>query len=186
MDQFKRSREITVDDTVSFLDDENVFGQYQKLDRLIIIDGVSGVADKSNDFASFLTVSQKFKCSCVYIFQIIYPEKSIWKLILLLRNTFNIFSSSVGQSSILKILSANSIRETVSYRQQNFLWINKLFVNLENNYKKICLTIDYFGINPNGSGRFRTEADNTEAQAGYFNINKNDKLFISNELEIIF
>ena len=97
----------------------------------------------------------------------------------MLTKTFNIFSSSAGQSSILKILFANSIRETVSYLQQNFLWINKLFVNLENNYKKICLTIDYFGINPNGSGRFRTEADNTEAQAGYFNINKNDKLFIS-------
>ena len=29
------------------------------LDRLIVMDGVSGLADRSEDFASFLTVSKK-------------------------------------------------------------------------------------------------------------------------------
>ena len=54
----------------SFFHTKNIFRQSQKLDRLIIMDNVSDLADKSNDFSSFLTVSQKFRCSCVYIFQI--------------------------------------------------------------------------------------------------------------------
>lgn len=49
----------------SFFHAENIFRQSQKLDRLIIIDNVSDLADKSNDFSSFLTVSQKLRCSCV-------------------------------------------------------------------------------------------------------------------------
>ena len=38
------------------------------------MDDVSGLADKSNVFSNFLTFSQKFKYSYVYIFHIIYPE----------------------------------------------------------------------------------------------------------------
>lgn len=34
------------------------------------------LVDKSDNFASFLTVSRKFKYRCVHIFDIIYPEKS--------------------------------------------------------------------------------------------------------------
>lgn len=49
----------------SFFHAKNIFRQSQKLDRLIIIDNVSDLADKSNDFSSFLTVSQKLRCSCV-------------------------------------------------------------------------------------------------------------------------
>ena len=66
----------------SFLDSENVFGKNKKLDRLTVMDDVSGLADKYNDFASSLTVSQKLKCSFVCILKIIYPEKPIRKLIL--------------------------------------------------------------------------------------------------------
>ena len=59
----------------NFNTENNVFGKEQKLDRLIVINDVSGLADKSNAFASFSTVSRKFKYNCVYIFHIIYPEK---------------------------------------------------------------------------------------------------------------
>ena len=33
------------------------------------------LADKSNAFSSFLTVSRKLKYSCLYIFHINYPEE---------------------------------------------------------------------------------------------------------------
>lgn len=45
------------------------------LDKLIVMDDVSGLADKSGKFANFLTVSQKYGLSCVYIFHIIYPTR---------------------------------------------------------------------------------------------------------------
>ena len=35
------------------------------LDKLIAMDGVSGLADKSDEFANFLTVSRKYGLTCV-------------------------------------------------------------------------------------------------------------------------
>ena len=46
----------------------NSFGENKKLDRLIIMDDVSAVADVSKKFANFLTVSRKFGYNCVYVF----------------------------------------------------------------------------------------------------------------------
>ena len=38
----------------------NSFGEIRKMDRLIVLDDVSGVADLSKKFANFLTVSRKY------------------------------------------------------------------------------------------------------------------------------
>ena len=58
------------------------FGQKANRDYLTVMDDVSGLADKSKKFASFLTVARKFNCTGVYILSTIYPEKSIWVTIL--------------------------------------------------------------------------------------------------------
>ena len=139
-----------VDVTDFTVEKKYIFGNKQKLDQLFVIDNVSGLADKSNAFARFWTVSQKFKYSCVYIFHIIYPEKSIWKLILLQTKVFN----------TLKIILSNCIRETLDYLPQNSLRLNRHFVNLVNRSEKICLTLDFRGINPSNPGRFRPKANN--------------------------
>ena len=39
----------------------NSFGENKKLDWLIVMDNVAGVADISKKFANFLTVSRKFR-----------------------------------------------------------------------------------------------------------------------------
>ena len=39
------------------------------------MDDVSGLADTSSKFASFLTIAKKFKYHCLYIFHAIHPEK---------------------------------------------------------------------------------------------------------------
>ena len=36
------------------------------LDKVIVMDDVSGLADKSNKFANFLTISRKYGVTCVY------------------------------------------------------------------------------------------------------------------------
>ena len=73
--------------------DEN-YGEKSKRNRLIVMDDVSGLADSSSKFASFLTVARKFKYHCLYIFHTIHPEKSIWKTILSQTNLLNIFPAS--------------------------------------------------------------------------------------------
>ena len=49
-----------------------------KYDKVIIIDDVSGLADKSENFASFLAVARKFNSTMVYGFHAMYPTKQNW------------------------------------------------------------------------------------------------------------
>ena len=64
-------------------DDENdvnsLFGKNKKMNCLIVMDDVSGVADVSKKFANFLTVSRKFGYQCVYLFHVIAPSTQICK-----------------------------------------------------------------------------------------------------------
>ena len=96
-------------------------------DKLIVMGDVSGLADKSNDFSNFLTVSQKFGYICQYIFHIIYPSKSIWQMILFQTEIFNVLSSSVQLENILKILTINCDRETINFIQARGFWIKRLY-----------------------------------------------------------
>ena len=46
-----------------------------------------------------------------------------------------------------------------------------------NESEKTCLTIDCTGFNPNGPGRFRTDAANPQSQTCFFNKADEDTLF---------
>ena len=76
---FKKISSCSNVDNDSTFEEGNIFGEKEKMDRLIVMDHISGLTDRSNNFLSSLTVSRKFKYSCLYIFHIIYPEKATWK-----------------------------------------------------------------------------------------------------------
>lgn len=59
---------------------ENVLGEKMNIDKLIVMDDVSGIADKSDDFANFLNVSRKYGITCVYIFHTIFPSRQNWQV----------------------------------------------------------------------------------------------------------
>ena len=82
------------------------------MDKLIVMDNVSGLANKSNNFAS------KFGYSCEYIFHIINPKKTVWKLILLQTKIFDILTDFVEQSTVLKIFSVNCSRKSYLYAKE--------------------------------------------------------------------
>ena len=52
------------------------------LDKLIVMDDISGLADISDEFANFLTVSQKYGLTYVYIFHTIYPTRQNWQMLI--------------------------------------------------------------------------------------------------------
>ena len=161
--KIKSSKSGESSDTYSADDNgDETYGENTKRDRLIVMDDVSGLADTSQKFASFLTVAPKFRYHCVYIFHTIHPEKGIWKTILSQTNILNIFPASLPLSTVKKILEANK------YIPVNSLWITKLFIQLANNEDKTCLTLDCTGFNPNGPGRFRTGAEDPNSQACFF------------------
>ena len=53
------------------------------LDKVIVMDDISDIADTSNQFATFLTVSRKYGLTCVYIFHTIYLTRQNWQMIML-------------------------------------------------------------------------------------------------------
>ena len=57
-------------------------GEEMVFDKLIVMDDVSGLVDKSDEFANFLTVSRKYRMTCVYIFHTIYPSRQNWEMIM--------------------------------------------------------------------------------------------------------
>ena len=69
-----------------------------------IMDDIQGLADKSENFANFLTVSRKF--TYVYIFHTIYPTRDNWQMILSQTKIFNIFPGSIQASSVIKMLTS--------------------------------------------------------------------------------
>ena len=168
-------------DTYSLDEDNDIvnsgFGEKTNRDRLIVMDDVSGLADESKKFASFLTVARKFNYTCVYIFHTIYPEKSIWRTINLHTNIFNIFPASASLASVRKILEGVCIRKTRKYIPQSALWINRRFIELANIDDRVCLTLDCSGINKDGPEKFRTEADRPDFQTCYFNLANDEQAY---------
>ena len=155
----------------------NVFGEKTIRDILIVFDNVSGLADESKKFISFLTVARKYNYNCVYIFHTLYPEKSIWRTILSQTNIFNIFPATVLINSVKKSLENACIQKTSKYIPQTSLWISRLFVELANRNDKVCLTLDCTNTNKDGPGRFRTEADNPDYQLCYFNSANDEQVY---------
>ena len=175
IDEFKLEVESEENENIDNV--TNVFGEKINRDRLIVFDDVSGLADKSNKFASFLTVARKYKYNCVYIFHTIYPENTIWKTILSQTNIFNIFPASVSLSSVRRILDNSCVRKSSKYIPRTHFWLNRLFIELANKSQKVCLTLDCSNTNRDGPSRFRSDADNPDKQVCYFNSPTDEQVY---------
>ena len=147
--------------------DENIL-----MDKLIVMDDVSGLVDKSENFANLLTVSRKFGFTCIYI------------ILFTLQETIGkwychkpIFPGSIQASSVVKVLCSYCSRYTYEYIPHRGLWINRLYFNISSSNKKQYLTIDIRDINDLGPSRFRIQADNNQEQICYYNRNKKGKMF---------
>ena len=141
------------------------------------MDDVSAIADRSNEFGSFLTVARKFNFTCVYVFHTMYPSKLNGQMIISQTKIFNIFPGSIQISSISNILSANGNRYTFDYILNRDPWLNRLYFEISNSGKKACLSIDCRNFNSIGPSKYRTSAESDTRQICYYNQNKTDKLF---------
>ena len=142
--------------------------------RLIVMGDVSGLADKSNEFCSFLTVSRKYRYSCIYIFHFVFPALSNWQMVLSQTKIFNIFPSAIQLGNMSKILTNNCDRETLKYIPKRELWINRLYFEIANKKDYSCLTID---SGQSGPAKYRTQVDNKIRQICFFSQKKKDRLF---------
>ena len=143
------------------------------------MDDVSGLADRSETFSSFLTVSRKFGLTCVYVLHTIYPGRQNWQMIISQTKIFNIFPSSVQANTIIGMLSSFCTRYRHNYIPKRDLWINSLYFDISNSGTKQCLTIDTRDVNGSGPTKFRTQADSNKEQICHHNRNKRDNNFNS-------
>ena len=84
---------------------DNEMGENLTIDKLIVMDDVSGLADISTNFSNFLTVSRKYEFSCAYVFHTIYPNRQNWEMLMSQTHISNFFPGLIRNSKILKILS---------------------------------------------------------------------------------
>ena len=170
----ERNESINNEDNVN----NSIYSENKKLDYLIVMDDVSAIADSHRcDFADFLTVSRKYRYNVVYAFHVIKPSQEIWQKIIPQTTSFNIFPKSVPLNTVSKILTDNVVRSQTKYVPLRNTWIHRLFIDLSNEDKRHCLTINSDITNTNGPGRFRTQSVNPEKQICYFGEQKNDELY---------
>ena len=136
------------------------------------MNNVSGLADRSEECANFLTVPQKYGLTYVYIFHTIYSIRQHWQMILPQTKIFNFFPGSVQASAIIRILSSFASRYKHNYIPHRDLWINRLYFEISNSTQKQSLTIDTRDINDLGPAKLRTQADSDTEQICYYNRNK--------------
>ena len=115
---------------------ENCLGENTILDRVIVMDDVSGLADKSEEFANFLTVSRKYGLACVYIFHTIYSARQHWQMILSQTKIFNFIPGSIQATAIIRILSSFNCRYKHTYIPHRYLWITRLYLEISNSKQK--------------------------------------------------
>ena len=157
------------------------------MDRLIVMDAVSGIADSCKEFANFLTARRKYRYDCVYVFHIIIPEKEIWKKIISQTNISNIFPRSVPFNTISKIFKSNCVLTTTKYVPVCSMWLTRVFLDLASQDERNCLTIACTNVNPSGPGWYRTKAENPEKQVCYFKETHSDQVYsilISKQIKV--
>ena len=86
-------RDVINNDDQGTKNDSNIFGENKIFYKLIVMNNVSGLEDKSNNFSNFLTPCRKLGYICLYIFHVIYPTKFTWQIILS-QTKLSIFSPS--------------------------------------------------------------------------------------------
>ena len=140
LDNFNYLVENFTQEKSDYVDSE--LGETLKINKLIVMDDVSGLADRSNEFSDFLTVSRKYGFSCLYVFHTIYPGRQNWEMIMSQTHIFNFFPGSIHNSRILKTLSLFASWQKNTYLPNKNVWLNKLYFQISNSQEKKCLTID--------------------------------------------
>ena len=80
-------------------------------------------------------------------------------------------------NTVAKIMQSNCRQTLKKYIPARSMWLHRVFTDLANTDERYCLTTDCSGVNKNGPGRYRTQADDPEKQICYFNKPNNDELY---------
>ena len=166
IDDDKTHQNLTAETELSSL------GEHNSFKSLVIFDDMSTIANKSNAFSYFLTVSRKYGYTCVYILHNLMQNNSdIWQLILANTNIIVLFKSLTISSPIVNILYQNAVHNTSKYIPRQDLWLFNVYKDLykisfsyTDQQQQPHLMIDNRPENDKTLGRFRAATDSRDKQ----------------------
>ena len=151
-------------------------GEHAERDSLIVLDDVSGLADKSPSFVTFMTVCRKFGYSLLYVFHETVQSSPRWKDILSQTHIFCVFPSALDLviNYLMKFITRSGSGQGYVSRQQ--MWITNLVRALAKKSGYSCFCVDR---RPHvfGAARYRSQVENPTVQYCYLNSSTLDKLF---------
>ena len=143
-------------------------GEHIERDNLIVLDDVTGLADKSHSFIRFLMYCHKFGYSVSYIFHEPVLSSPRWKDILSQTQIFCIFPSTMDLvlNHLVKFITRGTNATGYVSRQQ--LWLTNLLRTLKKQSGYYCFCLDK---RPEvfGAARYRSQVENLETQYCYLN-----------------
>ena len=151
-------------------------GEHVERDSLIVLDDVSGLADKSPSFVTFMTVCRKFGYTLLYVFHETVQSSPRWKDILSQMQIFCVFPSALDLviNYLMKFVTRSGSGRGYVSRQQ--MWITNFVRALAKKSGYSCFCVDR---RPHvlGAARYRSQVENPTVQYCYLNSSTSDKLF---------
>ena len=167
----ERVEKITFDNESNYV--SNGMGEYVERDSLVILDDVSGLADRSKSFVTFMMTCKKFGYSLIYLFHETAVSSPRWKDILSQMQIFCIFPSAIDLVFNHLVKFADRLRDRYVSRQQ--MWL----INLVRSLAKTGYTSFYLDkkLLVSGAARCKSHVENPDEQFCYLNLNTSDKHF---------
>ena len=129
---------------------------------MIVLDNITGLADKSPSFVKFLTICHKFRYNILYTFHEPAISSSKWREIMSQTQIFCVFSSAMDliYNYLTKFVASGTGNRYVS-RQQ--LWLTNLVRNLQKQSGFSCFCLDK-RPEVSEAARYRSMEENPETQ----------------------
>ena len=143
---------------------------------MIVLDDVTGLADKSHSFVRFLTYCRKFGHSVLHMFHKPALSSPMWKDILSQTQILCVFPSTMDLvlNHLVKFVTRGT--NTIGYVSKKQLWLTNLVRTLEKQSGYSCFCLDK---RPEvfGAARYMSQVENPKTQYCYLNCSTSDKLF---------
>ena len=173
LDFIQRKRDAKSKDNISI-------GEDNVCNKLIVMDKVTDLADKLDNFRNFLTVSRKVNLTCVYIFHKLTQSEVAGKWFFHKPKFLIFFLALCKPHYWLKLcLLIVTDTNTATFHTEIPGWTTYIFFEISNSSKKQCLTIVMrYNVNNLGPAKFRTGAESKKEWICYYNYNKRTELLI--------
>jgi len=143
---------------------------------VVIFDDMTNIADKSNTFIHFLTVSRKLKLTTCSVFHQMQLQVSRWETLIGSASLIVLFNCGIVNNSIKRLLSQNSdlsrhryVKHRRTYVSQMDTWLSHVYQDVVVHKKEYAhLLIDKRDKTESGPVCYRSNTGNDKVQTCFY------------------